>query len=71
MPPDRPVTLPVAEPIEMVAPVLLHKPPETVSVKVVIEPMHRLSDPTIIPISGNGLTVIIAVVVIVHGAVTV
>ena len=42
---------------------LLHTPPEAVSVNVTIEPEQTLSIPTIVPASGNALTVILRLVV--------
>ena len=62
VPAERPVTIPLTEPIEAVpVALLLHLPPVGVSLRVIVEPAHTLPRPAIVP--GNGLTVTIVVVV--------
>jgi hypothetical protein len=41
---------------------LLHVPPLTLSVSVIVAPSHTLEDPDIVPATGSGLTVIMVVV---------
>ena len=58
-----PVTTPETSTDAMELFALLHTPPEAVSVNVTIEPEQTLSRPTIVPASGNALTVILRLAV--------
>ena len=61
-PPPTPVTIPVSEPTEALAVLLLlHEPPETASVNVIAEPAHTEVAPLIEP--GTEVTVTITVAV--------
>ena len=62
VPPDTPVSKPDEEPIvEITVLLLLHVPPVTASLKVVVKPAHTLDAPEIA--IGEGLTVTVVVVV--------
>ena len=56
-----PVTIPVV-PIVALALLLLHVPPPTLLVKVVVNPTHTADVPVIVPAFGRGLIVIVFVV---------
>ena len=62
MPAATPVTIPVV-PILAFALLVLHVPPVTVSVMVVVAPVHTVDAPEIAPAFGAGLTVIVLVAV--------
>jgi hypothetical protein len=56
MPAETPVTIPVAEPTEAIpATPLLHVPPATALLRVVVTPMHVTMIPPIV--AGSGFTV--------------
>ena len=52
-----PFTLPDASTVATPVAVLLHAPPEVVSLKPVAEPAHTVAEPVMVPADGNGLTV--------------
>ena len=54
-----PVTIPVVEIVPTIRLVLLHTPPPTVLVNVVVDPWHTVSVPLIA--DGTGLTVTVVV----------
>jgi hypothetical protein len=58
IPPVTPVTMPPATVAEAL--LLLHVPPATASVRVIVEPMHTLEGPVILP-AFDGLTVTVRV----------
>ena len=62
LPADTPVTTPVVEPT-VANPVLLllQVPPPVISLNIVVEPVQTLAVPVMA--AGNGLTVMIAVVI--------
>ena len=57
VPPDTPVTIPVAEPIVAAVPPLLHIPPVRESFSAVVKPMHTMAVPE--GTEGLGFTVTI------------
>ena len=58
---DTPVTLPDPSTVATPVAVLLHAPPEVVSLKPVTEPTHTVAVPVMLPADGNGLTVTVVV----------
>jgi hypothetical protein len=68
LPPDTPVTIPVAPTVAIEVLLLLHTPPGVPSVNVVDAPTHTLDAPEIVPATGNGFTAIVvfAQVVVLH-----
>ena len=60
-PAETPVTTPPTT-VALALPVL-HEPPKVPSVKVMIEPIHTLELPEMVPALGNGLTVTVEVAV--------
>lgn len=56
VPPDTPVTMPVA--LTLAVPALLHTPPGGEHVSIIVRPTHTLEGPTIADTVGKGLTVI-------------
>jgi hypothetical protein len=51
------VTVPVAFTDATVASLLLHRPPAAASVRVILEPVHTVVGPLIVPATGAGLMV--------------
>ena len=56
-----PLTMPVLSTVATDIAVLLQAPPDVPSVNVVVDPAHTFKVPVIVPDTGNGLTVTIAV----------
>ena len=71
VPADTPFTLPDPSTVATPVAVLLHAPPEAVSLKPVAEPAHTVAVPVIVPADGNGFTVTTAVAAAVQPLVTV
>ena len=61
IPDDTPLTMPVLPTVATDVAVLLQAPPDAPSVNVVVDPAHTFKIPVIVPATGNGLTVTIAV----------
>ena len=61
VPPDIPVTTPVAEPAVALVLPLLHVPPTVASIKVTVDPAHIADTPVIA--EGTGFTVMVVEVV--------
>ena len=61
VPAVMPVRLPVEPTVAMLVEPELHIPPPEPSVTLVIDPAHTLKRPVIVPVSGNGLTVTMAI----------
>lgn len=60
-PTPTPVTVPVFEPMVATASVLLvHVPPETLLLRLIVEPTHTEEAPLIVPALGTGFTVTVA-----------
>ena len=60
VPPDMPPTAPLSEPTDTILLVLLHSPPPTVSVRVILAPVHTPDGPVIAV--GDKLTVTVILV---------
>ena len=63
MPADTPVTMPVEPTVAIAVLLLLHVPPDVVSVNVKLLPEHKEDEPAINPAIGKGLTVMIFLLV--------
>lgn len=61
VPADMPLTTPVDAPTSAtVVLLLIHMPPVAPSVNVIVEPLHTLDAPEIVPADGAGITVTVA-----------
>ena len=61
LPADTPVTMPALFTVAMVVLALLHTPPLPVVLRVPVAPTHTVEGPPMVPASGNGFTVTVAV----------
>ena len=61
LPLDTPVTTPPPLIVAMDPAALLHVPPGTVSVSVIVAPAHTEEAPEIAPAEGSGITVMVSI----------